>query len=132
MTHITKPDQMENTRVISELSCGLQGPLITRDDDSSDDDLDLDQDVVKYYPWANAMDADMDENETEEAQGKTITGSLTDLQMFLLSALALATVSLQWEAGVFQNAANYFVIEPTCRDIFLPLFCTNKVTWDAV
>jgi hypothetical protein len=66
VTHIPKPGQTYDTSVLSDLSSGPPDPLIARADESSDDDLDVDQDFAKYYPWEYDMYMDTDDKKAEE------------------------------------------------------------------
>jgi hypothetical protein len=131
--HIPKPEQTDNMRVLTGISSGPLGPLINRGDDSSSDDSDVDQDNAMYYPWGNDLDTNIDENKDNTTQIDTVRCSLTKvINLALLSVLALATITIQWGAGLFQNAAVCYVLDPSWRAIFLPLFWTNTVLWDAV
>jgi hypothetical protein len=133
VTHTPKPDPSDDTSVLTGMSSGPPGLLIYPGDDSSCDDLDVDQDNVMYYPWENDMDAKIDEDKERKAQSDTVIGSLTEfLKLVLLLVLALATIRVQWGAGLFQNAAVRYVIDPSWRAILLPLFWINTFLWDAL
>jgi hypothetical protein len=133
VAHIPKPEQTDDMSVLTGISSGPPGPLNNRGDDSSSDDLDVDQYNAMYYPWENDLDKNIDENKENTTQIDTIRCSLTKvINLALLSVLALATITVQWGAGLFQNAAVRYVLDPSWRAIFLPLLWTNTVLWDAV
>jgi hypothetical protein len=133
VTHIPKPEQTDEMIVLTGISSGPPGPLINHGDESSSDDSDVDQDTAMYYPWENDLDTQIDENKENTTKIDTIRCSLTKvINLALLSVLALATITVQWGAGLFKNAAVCYVLYPSWRAIFLPLFWTNTVLWDAV
>jgi hypothetical protein len=123
----------DDMSVLTGMSSGPPGPLINRGDNSSSDNSDVDQDNAMYYPWENDIDANIDEKKERKAQSETVICSLTGfINLVLLSVLALATIIIQWGARLFQNAAVCYVLNPSWRAIFLPLFWINTVLWDAV
>jgi hypothetical protein len=63
VTHIPKPEPTDDTSVLTGMSSGPPGPLITRGDDSSGDDSDVDQDNAMYYSWENDKDANIGEEQ---------------------------------------------------------------------
>jgi hypothetical protein len=50
VTTILKPEKMDDTSFLTGMSSGPLGQLITRVDDSSRDDSDMDHDNINYYP----------------------------------------------------------------------------------
>jgi hypothetical protein len=132
VTRIPNPEPLDDTSVLTGMSSGPPGLLINHGDDSSCDDSDVDQDNVMYYPWENDIDANIDEDKERKAQNDTVIGSLTQfLKLVLLSVLALATIIVQLGAGLVQNAAVCYVLDPIWRSIVLPLFWINTVLWGA-
>jgi hypothetical protein len=123
----------DDMSVLTGMSSGPPGPLINCGDNSSSDNSYVDQDNAMYYPWENDIDANIDEKKERKAQSETAICSLTGfINLVLLSVLALATIIIQWGARLFQNAAFGYVLDPSWRDIFLPLLWINTVLWDAV
>jgi hypothetical protein len=123
----------DDTSVLPGMSSGPPGPLINHGDNSSSDNLDVDQDNAMYYPWENDIDANIDEKKERKAHSETVICSLTGfINLVLLSVLALATIIIQWGAILFQKAAVCYVLNPSWRAILLPLFWINTVLWDTV